>query len=516
MARWDAGWMRRFNQILVDLSFRTAEEAAVIRKKLAEDPVAFALLYMRHHLRGRETGDTITFSEAHFHWARMAETWKVPPAEPQGGRQAVIAPRGTGKSTWWFLILPLWAAANGHIRFAAAFANAAAQAEGHLSTMKAELDTNPLLRHDYPRLCKPRRNLRGATVADRQGMIQQSSGFTFAGRGIDSAVLGLKVGDQRPDLLILDDIEPDEASYSPDQAVKRLGTVVDAIFELNVYAPVVMVGTVTMPGSIMHQLVKHASDIETAEWIADQKLSAYHHRAIVDDEKGRRSLWEEKWPLEWLDSISHTRSYAKNYDNDPMARDGVYWVREDFQYGPIENVARTALFIDPIVSENRTTSDLTGLAVVGWAPPRSGASRSVPGGDPGRCLVLHAEGVRKTGAHLRGHVLSLLARFPAVRAVIIEVNQGADLWHEILHDLPVKVITGWHGASKDLRFTEGVDHYQQRRVWHIKRLPAAEEQMVAYPNGAYDDVADAVNTGVLYFLGGQRKIVVRERVTSYA
>lgn len=43
---------------------------------------------------------------------------------------------------------------------------------------------------------------------------QAALGLSFAARGIDAASLGMKVGEKRPDLLILDDIEPDESSYS--------------------------------------------------------------------------------------------------------------------------------------------------------------------------------------------------------------------------------------------------------------------------------------------------------------
>jgi hypothetical protein len=41
---------------------------------------------------------------------------------------------------------------------------------------------------------------------------------------MDSSNLGLKVGDARPDLLILDDIEPHEARYSAGLKAKRLDT----------------------------------------------------------------------------------------------------------------------------------------------------------------------------------------------------------------------------------------------------------------------------------------------------
>lgn len=172
------------------------------------DPLAFALIYLPHHLRGEETGGQITLSEFHLDLIEQAKRWIVPDELPAQHRDAYVAPRASGKSTLLFLCLPLWAAAHGWRRFIAAFADSAAQAEMHLASFKHELDTNKLLRHDFPDLCAPARRPRGAVAADRAGMLVTKAGFTFAARGVDSASLGMKVGERRPDLLILDDIEP--------------------------------------------------------------------------------------------------------------------------------------------------------------------------------------------------------------------------------------------------------------------------------------------------------------------
>src|SRR6185295_11735443 len=116
-----------------------------------------------------------------------------------------------------------------HKKFVAAFAHSGPQAEQHLSTFRTELDTNELLRADWPDLCRPKMRQRGVAVADRDKQTTRANGFTFAARGIDEGVLGMKVESQRPDLLVLDDIEPDESTYSLYQVRKRLGTLLDAV-----------------------------------------------------------------------------------------------------------------------------------------------------------------------------------------------------------------------------------------------------------------------------------------------
>lgn len=515
--RWSPEWHRRLRQVIARLADEPPAVAAEVRRTLGrDDPIAFAILYLERHLISQETGG-VSFSEVHYAWAERALGWRTPPAGPMTDRHADIAPRSTGKTTFWFLILILWAAANDVVRFVAAFADTSSQAEGHLSTLRTELDTNVLLRHDFPDLCAPARRRTGATVADRQGMLHTASGFTFAAKGIDSASLGLKDEERRPEVLVLDDCEPDEASYSAYLAEKRLGTIVDTILALNVYARVQLVGTVTMPGSITHQLVKAAQGVEVAAWIAEERIQAHHHRAIITNDDGtERSVWPEKWPLGWLQSRRTTREYAKNYDNDPLARAGVYWVREDIRHGDLEGVTRTLLAIDPIVTENRKTSDFAGLAVVGWRPPTrdelADAARRRHLGDKkakarGCCVVREAKGVRLTGSRLRDEVVRILGRHPQVRAVLIESNVGGDLWrNDILVNLPgVRVLTHWSGESKEVRFARTLEHYQRRRVTHEHRLDVLEEQAVAFPRGQHDDVIDAAAAGIAFFLDPEKR-----------
>jgi hypothetical protein len=507
VSRYDAAWHGRLRSIIADLPFRTQTERIAIRQALASDPVAFAILYLSHHLK--DGSGRVTFSEVHYEWARLAESWRGS-NEPQANRHAFIAPRETGKSTWWFLILPLWAAANGVRRFAVAFAHADSQATGHLSTFKRELDTNVLLRADFPDLCEPARKQTGTTLADRQGMLHTSDGFVFAARGVDTASLGLKVGEVRPDLLVFDDIEPDEARYSPLLAEKRLGTIQDALLPLNIRAAVVMVGTVTMPGSIMHQLVRvaHGAEDEELKWIRDEHITPHHHVPILSNDDGsERSMWPEKWPLAWLDSIRHTRSYAKNYANDPMGRNGDYWTSDDFRYATLgAEATRWILQLDPAVT-TKGTSDYTGWAVVAYRPSLN-ASKPI-------AEVIAAGKVRLVGEALRTWVLRQLVTYERIKAVRVEVNQGGDLWYTVLHDLPAKLLVHTSNESKEVRFAYALDLYQRGHVLHSERLREAEEQMVSFPKAPYDDIADAVVCAVLFFLNDVPRIASTVTSSSY-
>jgi phage terminase large subunit-like protein len=487
-------YLQQFNPAL----FEVAECRRILTRY---DPLLFALTYLPEHLRGEETGERITFAECHLAWVEQAKQWSVPAVVPQQYRDAYVAPRGCGKSTWFFLILPLWAAAHGHRKFAAAFADSGPQAQMHLATFKHELESNDLLRADFPELCEPSRRRSGGTESDTQHLLICRNGFVFGAKGIDASSLGMKVGKRRPDLIILDDVEPDESNYSDYQAGKRLTTLIDTIMPLNVYARVVLVGTVTMPDSIVHQLVKTVTTTDDPpKWIKEQNFHCHYYPAIITDPEtsAERSIWPQKWPYSWLDEIRGTRQYAKNYANDPLGRDGDYWKAEDITYGEVPALTHQLLSIDPAVTA-KEKSDFTALAVIGY----SASER--------RCVVRHAAALKvQPGEALRQRVIAVLEEFEDIRLVVIETDQGGDAWLAILHDLPVKIVTVSQSEPKEVRAARLLMWYQRqvngkRRVVHEHKLPQAEAQLTSFPKGRNDDLVDAIGTGVDQFFRQRKK-----------
>lgn len=470
----------------------------------ALDPLLFGLLYFPHHLKGAD--GSIILSDLHVEWCGRAKQWVIhDDHRPRTNRTAEVSPRNSGKSTWWFLILPTWAGAHGHRRFVAAFSDSATQAETHLATFRHELETNALLRQDFPDLCRPARKARGTAESDNVSMYIAVSRFVFAARGVDTKSLGLKVGDQRPDLIVGDDIEPGEENYSPALKDKRLGALIDSILALNEFAAVVLVGTVTMPDSIIHDLVRSITQPrEAPAWIRDQNFVCHYYPALITDPVTgeKRSIWPEKWSLDYLLSIEHTLDFLKNFMNDPRGRDGEYWKDTDFTIGTLPNMGSQLLSIDPAVTA-KSSSDDTAIAVIGCQRERVEIIDSKPVVvEPKKCAVLYAEARRvQVGAPLREWVIAVLTEFPYIRGVLIETNQGGDAWHEILHDLGVPIETVHNHVPKEVRAARLLARYQTDRVVHAKRFPKAEGQMVGFPKAPYDDLVDAIGNGVAKYLG---------------
>jgi hypothetical protein len=462
------------------------------RKELTKyDPMLFALIYLPHHLQNPE--GQITLSEFHVELAEYGKTWIHKPTMPKQNRDAFIAPRECGKSTWIFLILPMWAAAHGHVKFIAAFSDAASQAETHLMTFKNELEGNEYLQEDYPELCKPKIVASsGRAMASNSWRIIQSNDFIFDANGIDTNSLGKKVFGQRPDLIILDDIEKGEKNYSEFQAGQQKNTVFDDIAPMNIYARMIFVGTTTMPNSVMDQFRKYGEGYADPElnWITDQNVKVHYYPAIMNNDDGsERSVWPEKWPLEWLQSQRHLRDFAKNYMNRPVNTDGTFWVNEDVEIEDLEDYGNTIISIDPAVTKNKI-SDFTGIAVLSRGTDKNGKNN---------VYVRHAEQVKMSPSEIADRVASLVETYDA-GVVYVEVNQGGDLWKDVFKHVPAKYRSKTQHLSKQIRAGKALNFYQQKKVKHTAHFPVLEEQMWAFPKISHEDVLDAVVSGILYFL----------------
>lgn len=453
----------------------------------AYDPLLFALLYLPHHLAAKETRNQISMSAFHLDLCDWALTLTRDDHAEAEERSAWVAPRGSGKSTWGFMILPLWALAHGHRTYIAAFADSGPQAEQHLMSFKLELATNQLLRNDFPDLVAPLMRA-GATVADRHNMYIARSKVALTAKGIDASSLGAKIENRRPDWILFDDIEPDEGNYSPYQKEQRLKSILQAVLPMNLNAVVTFLGTTVMKGSIIHDIVRQEQEADAPDWPAEENITAHYYNAILTGDDGTEaSLWPERWPLTYLKSIRHTAAYKLNFENKPVSV-GAWWKPGDVKYGRLAAYDRVALFLDGAVTA-KPDSDETGITIAGLSLAQK------------RIYLRESIGIRLTGEPRRLRVLELIEAFD-VDYVMCEANQGGDLWHGELHHMPVRVVTFTQKEPKPVRIRRLLMLYQRAGapIIHEKPLPQLEAQQSAYPKLLHDDVIDSAAAAAEHML----------------
>lgn len=463
------------------------------REVCRDNPLRFALTYMPHKLQSRETGGRHSLSQLHIDMAANALSWRTP-KRPREHRKVWIAPRESGKSTWKFEILPMWAMAFNWRLFPVLFSDSGDQAAKHFRSIKKELEGNPLLIADFPELCTPALRRGNRTDVDNSTEYHSKGGHMVVAKGINARTLGLKPGSIRPDLICLDDVEPAGSHYSPGQKQKRLATIIEAIFPMNYNACVEMIGTTTMYGSIIHDAVRAALGQPPAEWISEENVKCRYYPPVYKTPSGREeSLWPQRWTMDDIRPMRGTRTFALNFSNMPLSQNKGWWERTDFQWGFPWAVERQVLVIDPAVT-SKGTSDFTGIAVVGTDAAQRGAS------------VDFCAGVRLSPKKTRELVHWLLMENPKITTVIIETNQGGDYVVDRFKPFPRKVqlITKHESLNKVDRIRTLHDYYERDWVWHGPSLQHLETQMLAFPDVDHDDDLDAVARGVDHFLELQR------------
>jgi hypothetical protein len=159
----------------------------------------------------------------------------------RGGKQAIAAPRGRGKSEVVKGLLVYLVAAK-LSRFIVAMAATTPLANRLFQDFKRKIANNDLLLEDFPEICWPVRCLEGAPQrAARQHVDGKLTRIVWAGNyislahvpdspyggvkmaysGLDAAFRGLNIDGDRPDLIVVDDPETKESANSEMQIEDR-------------------------------------------------------------------------------------------------------------------------------------------------------------------------------------------------------------------------------------------------------------------------------------------------------
>lgn len=204
------------------------------RERALADPVRFLLTYFPDRY-------TIKFGPHHL---RMIED--ITNRARHGGRQAIAAPRGCGKSELVKGLLVYLVLAE-LVRFPLPVAATTSLARRLFRDFRSKLSNNPLLLEDFPEVCYPIKALDGAPQrASRQHIdgeltriIWTSSdyirlpdvpgspygGVKMAYFGLDAAFRGVNIDGDRPDFILIDDPETKESAKSEMQIADREETI---------------------------------------------------------------------------------------------------------------------------------------------------------------------------------------------------------------------------------------------------------------------------------------------------
>ena len=212
-----------------------------LKERCRTDLAAFAWYYCRELLNHRPSPDIVD-----------ALITPVQNCILHGGQVARLAGRGTGKTTLIDQVAQLWAALYGHRRFPFTFGASLTASRDAFNTLKYLLETSDRLAADFPAVIAPIRHLGGVSqratsqtyhgaktgivwgssmvvlpmLRDDQGRpLDPACGAILGASGYGGAVRGKNVHGQRPDMVLIDDLQTRKIASSP----KLVEAVIDFI-----------------------------------------------------------------------------------------------------------------------------------------------------------------------------------------------------------------------------------------------------------------------------------------------
>ena len=229
---------------------------------------------------------------------------------------AVAEPRDFGKSTK-LMAAVLWSILLGYKRFVIYISKSYEDAVKYLAPMRLELENNKLLRAVYG-------NQRSAKWTE--GEMELNLGAKILARGRGQSIRGLKYMQYRPDLIVLDDID-DENSVASDEIRRKTeqwfdSAVMPAIDPTN--GSLINIGTVLHMDSLIAKHVGRDCD-------KYGNFSPHVYKALNEKEE---SIWPEKFSTQMLleEKKRNPYSFAQERMNEPIPIGSGMFKREFFRY----------------------------------------------------------------------------------------------------------------------------------------------------------------------------------------
>ncbi len=250
----------------------------------------FASLYMSRH---------ITYEMAPMHKEILGFA-----QDPDLRYTALMAARGLGKSTLMSLIYPIWAVIGGQQKkFVVIVSQTQGQARQLFDNIRREFEGNDLLRGELG----PFESTKDPWGND--GIVLSRYGAKIIAVSVDQSVRGIKHEAQRPDLVVLDDVEDVQAVRSFESREKTYKWFTSEVYPLgDVTTKYVLVGNKLHEESLMMRI---------ADSIKENKRPGVTREYPLVDSEGQ-AAWPDKFPDEASlkkleDEVGDTVAYRREY-----------------------------------------------------------------------------------------------------------------------------------------------------------------------------------------------------------
>jgi hypothetical protein len=207
---------------------------------------------------------------------------------PRGGAKSTSAELGGVK-----------AGVTGRRRYAWYVSETQDQADKHVENMAALLESDSVAKH-YPDHAERKVNKFGASRGWRRNRLRTAGGFTVDALGLDTAARGLKVEEQRPDLIILDDI--DNRHDTPATTAKKIATITTSILPAGANNVAVwVIQNLIIPDGFVSRLVDGRADYLSRRIVSGPHpaIRDFKWEYVEDGETGTRRAMITEGEATW-------------------------------------------------------------------------------------------------------------------------------------------------------------------------------------------------------------------------
>lgn len=441
--------------------------AAIERHRLSEDWRAWlASLFPQH----------ATSPPGEHHAALWRWLWSLEAGAPADPFIAVW-PRGGAKSTTAELGVAAVAARRTR-RYALYVSGTQDRADDHVQNIAAMLESGAFGRL-YPAASSRKVGAFGSSKGWRRNRIRTASGLTVDALGLDTAARGVKVDEDRPDLIVLDDV--DDANDSPRVTERKTRAITRGILPAGAqHVAVLGVQNLVHVDSIFSRLVDGRADYLSRRTVSGP-IPAIRGLVTEPGPDGRVLIraGEPTWEGMGLEACQHLidseglTAFLTEAQHEVEVRSGGLFSHLDFaRCSPDEvpDLVEIVVACDPAVTDT-DQSDSMGIQADGLA-------------SDGRIYRLRSWEQRATPLLALRQALSWAYELGA-SAVIVETDQGGDTWESVFREArgalleeredyrdrpPVRFVPEKAGAGlgpKAHRAAQMVPDYERRRIVHV-------------------------------------------------
>jgi predicted phage terminase large subunit-like protein len=440
----------------------------------------------------------------------------------RGQRHLTIAPRGSAKSTWCTLEYPLKCVCETLERYIIIVSDTFDQAKEFLEAIKVELEENDKLARDYPYAV-------GRGKVWTKNRIITANGITIEAISRGMKIRGRRRKQNRPTLIIVDDMENDDDAFSPKQREKTKSWFNKALLKAgDKNTNVLVVGTIIHRDAVLPTLYNTPGwkkrmfrAIESwprnmelwNEWEAifsdltneraEEAAREYFKKNKKKMMAGAKVLWPEReslYDLMVMRIMEGHASFESEKQNNPRDPSLVEWPESYFgdhiwadRWPKDDELTIKTFCLDPSKGKDSKQGNESKRADY-QAFVRIG--RHLSG-----IIFVEADLVRVSKEEMIEQALDLLKRFGRCDAFGIETNQWQELLAADFDDairqrgmvLPLHEINNL--VPKVVRIRRIGTFLSRHMLRFIRRSEGTRmlvEQLMDFPNASYDDGPDAL------------------------